>query len=162
MNVTHNIEPFFEPNSRVLLLGSMPSVASRAAGFFYAHPQNRMWRVLAEIYSEAVPSTEAEKRELLSSHNLAMWDVLQSCEIEGSMDSSIKSAVPNDISRILNTGDIRAIFTTGGAAEKYYRRLVYPTTLLPSRPLPSTSAANARMSLEALVEHYREILQFSK
>lgn len=156
--VTHEIQPVFDSHSRVLLLGTMPSPASREQGFYYGHPQNRFWRMLAAIFDEPVPRTIEEKRDMLLRHHIALWDVLASCEIEGASDASIRDAQPNDLARIFDAADIRAVFATGTKAGELYRKLIEPTLDAPCTTLPSTSPANAKMKLADLVDAYGKAL----
>ena len=156
--VTHEIQPVFDSRSRVLLLGTMPSPASREQGFYYGHPQNRFWRMLATIFDEPVPRTIEEKRDMLLRHHIALWDVLASCEIEGASDASIRDAQPNDLARIFDAADIRAVFATGTKAGELYRKLIEPTLGMPCTTLPSTSPANAKMKLADLVGAYGKAL----
>lgn len=156
--VTHNIPPLYDAESRVLLLGSIPSPKSREAGFFYGHPQNRFWRVLAAVLGEDVPQTIAEKRAMCLRHHVALWDTLAQCDIAGASDTSIKNAVPNDIGLLLRGSKIERIFATGGKSAELYRKLIEPVTHLPITQLPSTSPANAAWPLERLIEAYRVIL----
>ena len=156
--VTHEIQPVFDSRSRVLLLGTMPSPASREQGFYYGHPQNRFWRVLAAIFNEPAPRTIDEKRDMLLRHHIALWDVLASCEIEGASDASIRDAQPNDLARIFDIADIRAVFTTGTKAGELYHKLVEPTLGVPCTTLPSTSPANAKMKLDDLADAYGKAL----
>lgn len=156
--VTHEIQPVFDSRSRVLLLGTMPSPASREQGFYYGHPQNRFWRVLAAIFDEPVPRTIEEKREMLLRHHIALWDVLASCENEGASDASIRDAQPNDLARIFDAADIRAVFATGTKAGDLYRKLIEPTLGVPCTTLPSTSPANAKMKLADLADAYGKAL----
>jgi len=156
-NIKHPIAPVFDENSRVLVLGSFPSVKSREEMFFYGHPQNRFWRVTAAVFGAETPKTVAEKREFLLSHGIALWDVLASCEIEGSADSSIKNAVPNDLTPILSTAKIEKIFVNGKAAEKYYNKYIKNTLGCDAVCLPSTSPANAAWTLEKLTSAWRAI-----
>lgn len=156
--VTHEIQPVFDSRSRVLLLGTMPSPASREQGFYYGHPQNRFWRVLAAIFDEPVPRTIEEKRDMLLRHHIALWDVLASCEIEGASDASIRDAQPNDLARIFDAADIRAVFATGTKAGELYRKLIEPTLGVPCTTLPSTSPANAKMKLADLIDAYGKAL----
>lgn len=151
----HPIEPVFDRKSRILILGSFPSVKSREAMFFYGHPQNRFWRVLASVFDAPVPETVAQKRALLLSNGVALWDVIASCEIEGSADSSIRSVTPNDLSRILDHAQIKGIFTNGKTAHRYYRQYLQPVTGMEAVCLPSTSPANAAWSAERLAEAWR-------
>ena len=156
--VTHEIQPVFDSRSRVLLLGTMPSPASREQGFYYGHPQNRFWRMLAAIFDEPTPRTIEEKRDMLLRHHIALWDVLASCEIEGASDASIRDAQPNDLARIFDAADIRAVFATGTKAGELYRKLIEPTLGVPCTTLPSTSPANAKMKLGDLADAYGKAL----
>lgn len=154
-HVVHTIEPVFDERSRALVLGTMPSPASRAIGFYYGHPQNRFWRVMAALWSEPFPETTEERTALALRHGVALWDVLASCEIAGASDASIADARPNDLSRILGAAPIEAVFTTGAKAAELYRKFdagAFPH--LPHIALPSTSSANARMRLADLVSAY--------
>lgn len=160
MTQIHTIDPVYDKNSRVLILGSFPSVKSRETEFFYGHPQNRFWRVLAGLLELPVPESVEQKRLLLLDHKIALWDVIQSCEITGSDDASIKNAVPNDLSPILADSDIKQIFTNGGTASRLYKKLLLPKTGLSAISLPSTSPANARFSLEKLMQDWRIILDY--
>jgi hypoxanthine-DNA glycosylase len=153
----HPIAPVYDENSRVLVLGSFPSVKSREEMFFYGHPQNRFWRVTAAVFSAETPQTVADKREFLLSHGIALWDVLASCDIEGSADSTIKNAVPNDLSPIFAAAKIEKIFVNGKAAEKYYNKYLKKTLGREAVCLPSTSPANAAWSAERLAEAWRLI-----
>lgn len=155
--VYHNIEPVFDENSEVLILGSFPSVKSRESVFFYGHPQNRFWRVTSAVFGESVPMTTADKKEFLLRNKIALWDVISSCDIEGSSDSSIKNTVPNDINRILLVTDIKKIFVNGKTAEKYYNKYLLPITKIQAVCLPSTSPANAACSLERLISAWKII-----
>lgn len=158
--IEHPIPPLYNKNSRVLLLGTMPSPASRQRAFYYAHPQNRFWKVLCALLECPECEDYDSRRKLCLDRGIALTDVLKSCTIKGASDASIKDAVPNDLSTILNTSDIKAIFTTGQTAGKFYRRLCEPLTGIPAVILPSTSPANATMGLEALIERYRVILPY--
>ena len=155
----HNIPPLYDEKSRVLILGSFPSVKSREAAFFYAHPQNRFWPVIAALYGEEDPKTSEGRAELLLSHGLALWDVLASCTITGAADSTIRDPIPNDIPGLLRQyPGITRIAATGSTAARLYRRLVEPQAGLPAIGLPSPSAANARTSFPQLVAAYRAAL----
>lgn len=151
----HNIDPIYNADSRILILGSFPSVKSREGQFFYHHPQNRFWKVLSAVLEHPLPKTIGEKREMLLSSGIALWDVIASCEITGSSDSSIKNAVPNDIARILLDADIRAVFCNGGTAHKLYQKHLQQQTGTPAILLPSTSPANAAWSQERLCNAWR-------
>ncbi|MBQ9544354.1 MAG: DNA-deoxyinosine glycosylase [Clostridia bacterium] len=150
VRVVHGIDPVFDRDSRVLILGSLPSVKSREQGFFYAHPQNRFWRLLAGLFGEKIPETVEEKKTLLLTKRVALWDTVKSCDISGSSDASIKNAVPNDLSPILSAGDIRAIFCNGAASFRLYEKLQLPLTGRDAALLPSTSPANAAWDMERL------------
>ena len=154
----HNIPPLYDERSRVLILGSFPSVKSREASFFYAHPQNRFWPTLAALFGEEPPKTVEEKKSLALRHGVAMWDTIGSCEIVGSSDASITNVVPNDLSIILNAADIRAIFCNGGTSRRCYERYCRAQTGREALLLPSTSPANARWTREKLLRAWREAL----
>lgn len=160
MTQIHTIDPVYDENSRVLILGSFPSVKSRETEFFYGHPQNRFWRVLAGLLELPVPGSIEQKRLLLLENKIALWDVIQSCEITGSDDASIKNVAANDLSPILADSDIKQILTNGGTASRLYKKLLLPETKLPAISLPSTSPANARFSLEKLMQDWRVILDY--
>ena len=153
----HGIAPVYNEHSRILILGSFPSVASRAEGFFYGHPRNRFWRVVAAVFGESVPCTVEEKKQFLLKNRIALFDVLASCEIEGSSDSSITGAVPNDLAPILFGGKIESIFVNGKTAARLYDKYLKDKTGLSAKVLPSTSPANAAWSEERLIEAWQEI-----
>ena len=155
----HNIDPVWNSESEILILGSFPSVKSREAQFFYAHPQNRFWRMLAAVYDETPPATVDEKKRLLLSHRLALWDVIRTCDITGSADVSIKNAVPNDIPLLIASSAIRFVICNGQTAFRLYRRYLESVTGLPAVVLPSTSPANASFSLQKLTEEWRKCLK---
>lgn len=146
----HTISPVWDGDCRVLILGSFPSVRSRETGFFYGHPQNRFWRVLAAVYGEAPPGDVPQKTAFLLAHHLALWDVVASCDIDGSADGTIRKTVPNDIAPLLAAAPIRSVFTNGATADRLYRRFLLPVSRISAVPLPSTSPANAAWSLERL------------
>lgn len=157
--VYHILSPIADENSRILILGTMPSPKSREAGFYYAHPQNRFWRILAALYEESFPTDITERTALLCRHGIALWDVLYSCRIEGASDASIRNAVPNDIAGLLRQyPGIREIYTTGTTAGRLYQKLCLPAAGRPATTLPSPSAANASMNLSRLIEAYRVLL----
>jgi hypoxanthine-DNA glycosylase len=157
--IKHPFPPLYDENSKILILGSFPSVKSREEMFFYGHPQNRFWRVVAAVLCEEVPQTIPQKRKMLLSHGIALWDVLASCEIEGSADSTIKNAVANDISDILKTANIKRIFVNGKTAEKYYNKYIKRSIGREAICLPSTSPANAKWGLEELAGAWKVILE---
>ena len=155
--ITHPIPPVYDSHSEVLILGSFPSVKSREASFFCGHPQNRFWRVLADVYGESVPVTVEEKTALLLHRHIALWDVISSCTIAGSSDSSIRNVVPNDLHPILETSGLQRIFVNGKTAARLYKKYIEPEMGIPAVCLPSTSPANAAWSLEKLVEAWNVI-----
>lgn len=157
--ITHPFPPLYDKDSKVLILGSFPSVKSRDQMFFYGHPQNRFWKVISTVFGCSVPATIPEKREFLLSRGIALWDVIASCEITGSSDSSIKNATANDLSQILNSANIRKIFVNGKTAEKYYNKYTKNKTGREAVCLPSTSPANAVWSFERLVDAWRIIAE---
>lgn len=157
-HIIHSIEPVFDTESRVLILGTMPSPKSREVQFYYGHPQNRFWRVLAAVLGEEVPQSVPEKKAMLLRHRIALWDVLAECEITGASDSSIRNPVANDLSVILGHAPVQAVFTTGATAWKLYTRLQKPHTGIEAVRLPSTSPANCAVKMEALTEAYKAIL----
>ncbi|MDD7158025.1 MAG: DNA-deoxyinosine glycosylase [Firmicutes bacterium] len=155
----HNIPPLYDMGSTRLILGSFPSVKSRQTEFYYSHPQNRFWKVLAAIYSCPVPDTIERKKNLILSHNLALFDVIASCDISGSADSKITNVVPNDLSPILSGSKITKIYVNGKTAEKYYNKYLRTSTDIECVTLPSTSPANAACSLEKLIESWKIIAE---
>lgn len=157
-HIIHSIEPVFDAESRVLILGTMPSPKSREVQFYYGHPQNRFWRVLAAVLGEELPQSVPEKEAMLLRHRIALWDVLAECEITGASDSSIRNPVANDLSVILGHAPVQAVFTTGATAWKLYTRLQKPHTGIEAVRLPSTSPANCAVKMEALTEAYKAIL----
>ena len=148
--VLHNISPLYGEKSETLILGSFPSVKSREAEFFYGHPQNRFWRVLAGVFSAPVPETVEQKKKLVLENRLALWDVIAECEITGSADTSIKNVKPNDIAGIIEKTAVSRIFVNGKTAEKYYIRYIEKAVGQKAICLPSTSPANAAWSLDRL------------
>lgn len=156
-HIEHGIAPVFDGRSEVLVLGTMPSPASREAAFFYGHPQNRFWRVLTALFDEPAPVTNGERTDLLLRHHIALWDVLASCDIRGASDASIANARPNDLGRILSAAPIRRVFCTGATSARLYGKLCEPATGLAAVKLPSPSPANAAWSLPRLVEAYRPL-----
>lgn len=156
-NITHPFPPLYDENSRTLILGSFPSVKSREAMFFYGHPQNRFWKLIAELYGEDVPSTIEEKSSLVLRNRLALWDSIHSCTITGSSDSSVRDVVPNDISGIIRNSKIERIFCNGALSHKMYMKFIFPSTGIEARKLPSTSPANAAYSLERLAREWSVI-----
>lgn len=156
--VTHPFPPVVGPESRILILGSFPSVASRAEGFFYGHPRNRFWPMLAAIYAEPVPQSIPEKQSLILRHGLALWDVIASCSIEGSADATVRNAIPVDIRLVTDAAPIRLVLCNGALAARLYARHLLPITGLPAQAMPSTSPANAAWSLPRLAEAWGRAL----
>ena len=164
-HVVHGFDPVFDAASHVLILGTFPSVASREAGFYYGHPQNRFWRVLMCVLSQgdstAAPCslhTIEDKRHFLLANHVALWDVVSSCDIQGSQDASIRNVSPNDLSRVLSVAPIRKVLLNGGKAFSLYDKMCRPFYPLPCQRLPSTSAANASCSFETLCRVWGEAL----
>ena len=157
--ITHPFPAFCPPNARILILGSFPSVKSREQLFFYGHPQNRFWRVLAALFDEPVPVDIPQKKALLERHRIALWDVIGQCTIIGSSDSSIRDVVPNDLTPLLAAAPIERIYVNGKTAERYFLRYQKPVLHRDAVCLPSTSPANAARSLEGLLEAWRVIKQ---
>ncbi|MBR4305385.1 MAG: DNA-deoxyinosine glycosylase [Ruminiclostridium sp.] len=154
----HNIPPVFDKNSEILILGSFPSVKSREAKFFYGHPQNRFWKVISSVFGCDCPETTEEKKNFLLANRIALWDVIYSCDIEGSSDSSVKNAVPNDIARVLNNSNITRIFTNGNLSYNLYNKLCISDTDIAAVKLPSTSPANAGWSLQRLTDEWKRLI----
>lgn len=159
MKIIHPILPLYDDHSRILILGSFPSVKSRESQFFYGHPQNRFWKLIAKLYSQPVPETIEEKRALILSNHLALYDTIYSCEITGSSDASIKDAVPTDLSLILSAAPIEIICCNGAKSWELYQKHQLPLTGIPAKKLPSTSPANASWSLDRLAEAWGSVLQ---
>ncbi len=158
--IKHPFEALYDKNSRILILGSFPSVKSREQNFFYGHAQNRFWRVTAKVFDASVPETIQQKREFLLAHGIALWDVIASCDIEGSADSTIKNVTANDLEPILSCADIRQIFVNGKTAHRYYQRYTEPKICRGAICLPSTSPANAAWTFERLVGAWSIIKDF--
>ena len=156
--VEHCFEPVYNSQSRILVLGTMPSPASRQLGFYYSHPRNRFWTVTAQLLHEPLPCSPEEKRDMCLKHGIALWDVLAACDIDGASDASIKSPVVNDIAGLISGTDIHAVFTTGTKAAQLYQKHCAKDISLPHLALPSTSPANAKMTTEQLTEHYSVML----
>ena len=157
MKEYHLIEPIYDKDSKILILGSFPSVKSREANFFYHHPQNLFWRVLAAVYQDTVPEEIADKKAFLKRHQIALWDVIASCNIKGSSDSSISDVEVNDLNMIIANSSVKHIYTNGNLADKLYHRYFDTIIDLPVTKLPSTSPANAAYSLDKLLIYWRVI-----
>ena len=150
--IHHPFGPLYGPDSRILILGSFPSVKSREQQFFYGHPQNRFWKVVAAVFGQEVPATIPEKKELILDNGLALWDSIASCVISGSSDAAIREVVPNDLRVVLSHAPIRRIFCNGKKSYEMYEKYILPATGMPAICLPSTSPANAQWSLERLTD----------
>lgn len=157
-HVAHPFAPVVDERCHTLILGSFPSVKSRENAFYYGHPQNRFWRVLAAVYGEDVPADIPAKTALLLRHGLALWDVIASCEIEGSADASVKNAIPVDIAQVTAVAPIRRVVCNGALAAKLYRKYLQPVTGIEAVTAPSTSPANAAWTLPRLTEAWRALL----
>ena len=155
-HVVHPIKPIYNKNSKVLILGSIPSPKSREIGMFYGHPQNRFWKVLSSLFKEEEPITNEERIAFLLKHNIAVWDVVKECDIVGASDSSIKNVVVNDFSIIKGKARIKAVFTTGKTAYNLYKKYVDNNVFC----LPSTSPANCAKSIQNLVKDYSVLLNY--
>ena len=153
----HEFGPFYAPDSEILILGSFPSVKSRAESFYYAHPQNRFWQTLAACFDCEIPSTLEEKKLMLTEHKIALWDVIESCDIEGSSDASIKNVVPADIASLIPKTRVTRVILNGKTAERYFYRC-FPGFSLPTVTLPSTSPANAAWTRDRLIAAWRAAL----
>ena len=157
--IKHNIDPLYNNNSRILILGSYPSVKSREAHFFYHHPQNRFWKIIESLFNEDCTTIDKKKKCLLQ-NNIALWDVIESCEIEGSSDSSIKNVKINDLTKIINESKIKTVFTNGKKSYQLYNKYCYSETKINAISLPSTSPANAIYSLDRLIEEWSIIKDY--
>ena len=155
--IIHPIPPLYREDSHILVLGSFPSVKSRESAFFYGHPQNRFWKVMAAVFEDEVPRDVPERRAFLIRHQIAAWDVIHSCTIRGSSDASIKDVVANDLTVILDHAPIRQIYVNGKMAEKMYKKYIEPKIGRKAVCLPSTSPANAAWSLERLTEAWKVV-----
>ncbi len=166
--ITHTFGPVFDEHSQILILGSLPSVKSRERQFYYGHPQNRFWRVLAALCHERMPGSIQEKRAFLLRNKIALWDVIESCDIIGSSDSSIRNVTPNDMNIILDKAPVQRICLNGGKAYALFQK--YCETDCKKRglrenqiiKLPSTSPANAAWSLERLTEEWGKQIFFAE
>ena len=160
-HIEHTFAPVYDADSKVLILGTLPSVKSRENHFYYGHKQNRFWKVVADLCGEPVPETIEEKKAMLLAHHIAIWDVIQSCDIKGSSDASIKNVVPAHIERIADATPIEIVVCNGGTAGRLYKRYLQDRTGLPAIVLPSTSPANAAWRLERLVERWSEAVDWA-
>ena len=159
--ITHPFEAVYDAQSKILILGTMASPKSREYGFFYGHPQNNFWRVLSKVMTARLLDSIEEKKKFLLGNNIAVWDVLHSCEISGADDSSIKNPVVNDFTEILAKSKIKAVFTTGAKATELYKKYCAEKTGIPAVYLPSTSPANRKYyNFDGLVKEYGIIKNF--
>lgn len=156
MKVVHPFEAVYNNDSKILILGSFPSVKSREINFYYGHPQNRFWKILENIYNEKIDNNIEIKKEFLLKNNIALWDTIKSCEITGSSDSSIKNAIPNDIENLIHTTNIKAIFCNGNTSYKLFMKYFKDKINIPIICLPSSSPANAKFSLSDLTKIWKE------
>ncbi len=155
--VIHPLKPFYNTDSEILILGSMPSIKSRELNFYYMHPQNRFWTILECVFNEKIDNSIEAKKEFLKKHKIALWDTIKSCEIKGSSDSSIKNVKINNINKLLKDSNIKYIFTTGKKSYELYNKYIYPKTKISATYLYSPSSANCAISLEKIVENYQVI-----
>lgn len=154
-HIVHPIPPFYDKDSTILILGSFPSVRSREQMFFYGHPQNRFWKVIAGVFDDDVPESIRDKKDFLTEHHISLWDVIGECDIKGSSDASIENVVANDLSMIMNTANIQGIFVNGKTAEKYYIKYTENAVGQKAVCLPSTSPANAAWNLKRLISDWK-------
>lgn len=159
--VNHTFEPIYNKDSKILILGTMPSPKSRQNGFYYSHPQNRFWAVISEILNQPKPISVEDKKVFLYTNKIALWDVLKSCNIKGADDNSIKNPVINNLNEVLEYADIKAIFTTGKKSTSLYQKYCFKSTNIESIYLPSTSPANCRnYNYDKLIEEYKIIKKY--
>lgn len=156
--VTHEFPALYDRESQVLMLGSIPSPKSREMAFYYGHPQNRFWKVMAAVLGEDVPETIPQKKAMLKKHRIALWDVLDSCTIVGASDTSIEDPIVNNIGELVKKSRVSRIFCTGATAYNLYKKFCANDVGLEAIKLPSTSPANCAVSLEKLIEAYKEVL----
>ena len=161
-HVEHTLQPIWFAESKILILGTMPSPKSREKMFYYAHPQNRFWKALAGAFGEEIPQNDEARIAFLKKYKIALWDVLASCDIAGASDATIRNPVANDIGALLACSDIQKIYTTGTTAFNLYNKLIKPKIHIEARLLPSPSPANARISLEQLIKTYGQLLNFKQ
>lgn len=158
--ITHPLSPLYQENSKILILGSFPSVQTRSYGFFYGHPQNRFWPLMSALFGETLSNEIADRRDFLLRHQIAVYDSIYQCDIIGSSDASIQNVVPSDLSEIFEQGQIEQVFCNGATSYKYYQKYHAPHTQLAGIKLPSTSPANARFRLDDLLEAWSVILPY--
>lgn len=158
-HIVHPFPPLYDDRSRILILGSLPSVKSREQMFFYGHPQNRFWKVMSAVLGEALPTTIEEKKRMLLKHRIALWDTIYSCDIIGSSDSSIKNVTPTDLRQIVERSEVQRIFCNGGTSGRYFQKYQQKMLGMEATVLPSTSPANAAFSLEKLIQLWGQALK---
>lgn len=158
-HIVHGFEPVFDADSKILILGSLPSVMSRKNNFYYGNNANRFWRVMAELFESELPMTIDQKKELMLSNRIALWDVIAECDIIGSSDASIRNVKPAQLLRITDSCDIKAVYANGAAAARIYNKYQRGITGMDITVLPSTSAANAAWNFERLTAAWRVIMQ---
>ncbi len=157
--IIHPIPPLYDAESKILILGSFPSIKSREAMFFYGHPQNRFWPLLARLFNEPAPASVEEKKVLAHTHHVALWDSIRSCTIVGSSDSSVREVVPNDLSVILENSRVERIFCNGALSHKMYTKYISPVTGIEAVKLPSTSPANAAFGMDRLAQEWQVVAE---
>ena len=162
MKVKHSLDPIYDANSKVLILGSIPSVKSRQVGFYYMHPKNRFWKTLEKVYCEEIGESIEDKKIFLYNHHIALFDVVKSCDIISSSDSTIKNIVPNNLSKILKLSEIKRIFVTGKKALELYNKYIFCKTKIEAIYLPSTSPANCPRGIEEkLIDSYSILRKYT-
>lgn len=162
VSLQHEFKPVYNAHSKLLILGSFPSVKSREQQFYYGHPQNRFWRIISTLFEEPLPMTIEEKKAMLYKYHIALWDVIESCDIKGSSDSSIKNVKPVALKPIIEASQITHIYTNGKLASKLYKKYLYPITQIEAIELPSSSPANARYTLPLLLQEWAVIKEKNK
>ena len=158
--ITHPLKPLYNKDSKILILGSFPSIKTREYGFFYGHPQNRFWPVLENLFKEHLSTDIEERRSFLLKHNIAVFDSIYQCDIIGSSDASIQNVTPSDLSDVFKTADIKQVFCNGATSYKYYKKYHAKNTGIKGIKLPSTSPANARFRIDDLLAEWKEILEY--
>lgn len=156
-HVRHPFGPLYDKESEILILGSLPSVASRQQNFYYGHPSNRFWKVIASLFDEEIPKTIDEKKALLKRHHIALYDVIEECDIKGSSDSSIKNVIPTDLERIIRNSKVKMIFCNGKLSCDLYKKYHEKKTAIKACALPSTSPANAAYDMDKLMKYWKAI-----
>lgn len=158
--IIHPLKPLFGADSRILILGSFPSVKTREYGFFYGHPRNRFWPIMEALFHEELTREIADRRDFLLKHRIAVYDSIAQCDIIGSSDASIQKVIPSDLSEVFQHGSIRQVFCNGAASQKYYKKYHEKLYAIPAIQLPSTSPANAGYSMDDLLAEWKQILDY--